>query len=242
MIDQTQALKSYLKRRQETIGNEEQKRDKNADLFNEKTFYSAFVADLLSAKKEVIIYSPFVTKSRTDFLKPTIQKIRNRNIEIFIFTRPISEYESFHQPIIVKIFKEYEAMGVCVIPLDGSIHQKVAVVDREILWDGSLNIMSQKISKEMMRRTVDESAACQVMSYIGLNRRLAEEYKIKYEKLYRSLITRSSRGYSFKLVLSLIGIICVLLIILLVLVRSSASSYLPLKEIGFIFKLLFNNR
>ncbi len=238
MIDQTQALKSYLKRRQETLENEERKQVKNADLFNEKTFYSAFVADLLSAKKEVIIYSPFVTKSRTDFLKPTIQKIRNRNIEVFVFTRPISEYESFLQPIIERIFKEYEAMGVCIIGLEGSIHQKVAIVDREILWDGSLNILSQKCSKEMMRRTADESAACQVMSYIGLNKRLAEEYMIKYERLYRSLINNLPKDYNPKLILLLVGIICLLLIILFI--CNPANMVLLLKEIGFIFKLAFN--
>jgi phosphatidylserine/phosphatidylglycerophosphate/cardiolipin synthase-like enzyme len=235
MIDQTQALKSYLKRRQEALESEEKNQSRNAKLFNENTFYRAFVTDLLSANKEVIIYSPFVTKSRTDFLKPTIKKIRNRNIEVFIFTRPISEYESFIQPIIEKIFKEYEAMGVCVIALDGSIHQKVAIIDREILWDGSLNILSQKCSKEMMRRTADESATCQVMSYIGLNKRLAEEYKIKYERLYRSLITNSPRNYNSKLILSLAGVICLLLIILFI-----SNQTLLLKGIGFIFKLLFN--
>jgi len=240
MIDQTQALKSYLKRRQEALESEEKKQAKNAVLFNEKTFYPAFVSDLLSAKKEVIIYSPFVTKSRTDFLKPTIKKIRNRNIEVFIFTRPINEYESFLQPIIGKIFQEYEAMGVCVIDLDGSIHQKVAIIDREILWDGSLNILSQKCSKEMMRRAADESAACQVMSYIGLNKRLAEEYTIKYERLYRSLMTNSPREYNLRLILPLVGIICLLLIILFI--SNPANMVLLLKGIGLIFKLLFNHQ
>jgi hypothetical protein len=33
-------------------------------LYNEETFYRAFTRDVLAAKKEVIIYSPFVSKYR----------------------------------------------------------------------------------------------------------------------------------------------------------------------------------
>lgn len=191
MENRTQAFKQYLKNREAAIKVEELQNSKSSDLFNEKTFYKAFVGDLLSAKKEVVIYSPFVSNFRTDFYKQTIEKLRRRNIEVFIFTRPVEEYESMFRPQIECSLKRYEELGVCIFYLGKYIHEKVAIIDREILWEGSLNILSHMASNEMMRRTENPESAMQVMNYLGLNKKLAESYKTKYEKMYQSLIAFS---------------------------------------------------
>lgn len=96
MLAQTPLHREYWKDRYEYF-----MRGKQGDgnPYNEKTFYRFFINDALEAKKEVIIYSPFVSKYRADFLKRTIEKLRERNIEIFIFTRPIeiATYDSIIQ-------------------------------------------------------------------------------------------------------------------------------------------------
>jgi len=204
MFNHTLAFREYLNRRQSIIDSEKPKEANN--LFNEKTFYRAFTNDLLNAKKEVIIYSPFVSKFRTDFFKSTIENLRHRNIEIFIFTRPIEEHDSIHQPQIECALKNYEDAGVTIFYLSGSIHEKIAIVDREILWEGSLNILSQRSSKEMMRRILNENSATQVMSCLGLNKKLAESYKLKYERLYRNLLTNSGQNYKNSIRIFLFGL------------------------------------
>jgi len=99
MISNAQMFKQYLKRRQDAIDAGESKISIKS-LFNEKTFYSALIRDMLQAKQEVIIYSPFVSKFRTDCLKPTIAKLKYRNIDVFIFTRPLEEYDNIIRPQI----------------------------------------------------------------------------------------------------------------------------------------------
>jgi sugar-specific transcriptional regulator TrmB len=109
MLNQASALREYLRNREEVINSEKsQQKSETGKLFNEKSFYRAFVSDMLEAKKEVIIYSPFVTKFRADFFKPIIAKLRRRNIEIFIFTRPIEECDSLMQPQIECALERYE--------------------------------------------------------------------------------------------------------------------------------------
>lgn len=206
MFNQTQAFREYLTNRQNTINSEKSQELQNSDLFNEKTFYRAFISDMLEAKKEIIIYSPFVTKFRTDFFKQTIAKLRKRNIEIFIFTRPIQEYDSLFQPQIQVALDRYEEQGVSVFYLEGSIHEKVAVIDREILWEGSLNILSQRASREIMRRTADENSAMQIIAYLNLKKKLAEGYKLRYEKLCRNLIINSRQNYKMKICMFLLGL------------------------------------
>jgi hypothetical protein len=186
------------------------------DLYNENTFYKALIADMLAAKKEVIIYSPFVSKFRTDFLKPTIEKLIDRNIDIFIFTRPIEEYDSTMQPQIECALKRLEELGVCIFYPGRYIHQKVAIVDREVLWEGSLNILSHRASNEMMRRTAHGESATQVMHYIGLNDQIAAAYKLKYEKLYNGLVNRSKQSFKLKIKIFLLGMAIPIIVWLIV--------------------------
>lgn len=205
MISNTQAFRQYLERREKAINANKVIEPGVLDLHDEHTFYKAFTDDLLAAKKEVIIYSPFVSKFRTDCLRPSIEKLIERNIDVFIFTRPIEEYETIIQPQIKRALEKLEKLGVHVLFPGRYIHQKVAIIDRKILWDGSLNIMSHRASNEMMRRTLDKNCAAQVMSYIGINDQIAAAYKLKYEKLYEGLKTKNTISFKMKMKIFLLG-------------------------------------
>jgi len=241
MFSQTHEFRQYLKRRQDSIDLEQPKASQTSSLFNERTFYKAFVKDLLEAKKEVIIYSPFVSKFRMDYFKPTIEKLRRRNIEIFIFTRPVEEHESILQPQIECALKRCEELGVSIFYLTGSIHEKVAIIDRKVLWEGSLNILSQRASKEIMRRTDHPDLAMQMLHYLDLGKKLAEEYKLKYEKLYRSLMANSRQCFQSKIRIFAFGIAAPLAIWLFIHFVGMISSFGGIKLISSIFKLFALN-
>ncbi len=180
------------------------------NLYNETTFYPAFTRDMLEAKREIVIYSPFVSKYRSDTFNRIMYKFKDTNVAIFIFTRSLDEYELSQRKQAEAVLSHYEEMGASIYYLNGSIHEKVAVIDREILWEGSLNILSQRTSREMMRRITDQSSAMQVMSYLGLNRLLAEGYRAKYERLYRSLMEgiRPKRRFPLRFaIFSLVAVI-----------------------------------
>ena len=177
-----------------------------SNLFNEKTFYKAFVQDMLEAEKEVIIYSPFISKYRSDFFRKTMVNLKKRNINVFIFTRLLEEHNLLMRSEITCALNEYKELGVDIFCLPGLIHEKVAIIDRKVLWEGSLNILSQRVSKEMMRRTTDEDSTMQVLTYLGLNKKLAEAYKQKYDKLCRYLIDDKKQNFKLKILMFLIGL------------------------------------
>ncbi|MBM2820604.1 MAG: hypothetical protein HW405_364 [Candidatus Berkelbacteria bacterium] len=206
MKSQSLAYKNYLRRRQNEIDAERYRNLKKLDLYDEKTFYRAFTKDLLNANNEVVIYSPFVSKYRSEYFTKTLIALRRRNIAVFIFTRPLEEVDYLMRSEVECAVKDYETLGACMIYLSGLIHQKAAIIDREILWEGSLNILSQRESKEMMRRTADEDLAMQVMSHLGLNKKLAEGYKFQYERLYRSLVENSKFNLGLKLMTFIVGV------------------------------------
>lgn len=208
MFNQNLAFRRYLERRRERIDfNKPQEQERQiSSLFNEKTFYRAFIKDMLSAEKEVIIYCPFVTKFRSQFFKRTLEKLKRRNINVFIFTRPLEEHDLLMRSEITCALRDYEEQGVSIFYIEGLINEKIAVIDREILWEGSLNILSQRTSRELMRRISDEDSAMQIIKYLGLNRKLAEGYKLKYEKLCQNLISNSQLNSKLKVRIFLIGL------------------------------------
>ena len=119
----SQAFRAYLRRRDDAIESEElQEKQEASRLFNEKTFYRAFVQDMLKAEKEVIICSPFVTKFRSEFFKKTLEKLRRRNIEVFIFTRPIEEYDILQRAQAESAINDYKEFGVNIFCPQGNIH------------------------------------------------------------------------------------------------------------------------
>jgi phosphatidylserine/phosphatidylglycerophosphate/cardiolipin synthase-like enzyme len=195
MSIQSPAYKNHLRNLQNEADANKLHKLQKLDLYNEQTFYKAFVKDMLGAKKEIVIYCPFISKYRSEFFRKTFEALKKRNIAIFIFTRPLEEQEYLMRTEIKCALKDYEELGACIIHLPGFVHSKVAIIDREIFWEGSLNILSQRESKEIMRRIADEDSAKQIMSYLELNKELAEGYKFQYERLYRSLVENSKNKW-----------------------------------------------
>ena len=62
-------------------------------LYDQDTFYRAFMRDLLHSKDEVIIESPFITEKRMRTLLPIFTKLRSRNVRIVINTRNPNEHD-----------------------------------------------------------------------------------------------------------------------------------------------------
>ena len=122
MVSNAQMFRQYLERREKAINTNKATEPRVLDLYDEHTFYKAFTNDLHAAKKEVIIYSPFVSKFRTDCLRSSIEKLKDRNIDVFIFTRPIEEYEHIIRPQIECALKRYEDLGAFIFYPGRYIH------------------------------------------------------------------------------------------------------------------------
>lgn len=60
-----------------------------SDLYNEKTFYKAFLRDLENCRQEVIIESPYITSLRMETFYPIFERILDRGIKIHIITRDL---------------------------------------------------------------------------------------------------------------------------------------------------------
>jgi hypothetical protein len=123
-----------------------------SSLHNEDTFYCQFITDLQNATKEVIIESPFITSKRLNTLLPIFTQLKSKNIAIFIITRDPKEHDKVMAVQSELGIQWFENIGIQVLLENGGHHRKLAMIDKRITYEGSLNILSQMQSREFMRR------------------------------------------------------------------------------------------
>lgn len=140
---------------------------RGSDLCSEELFYEKFAKDLNSANGEVIISSPFITCRRVNTLLPILKALTKRKVRVIIFTRDPWEHELDMQVEADECLRELLLIGVQVILTQEYDHRKVAIIDRKILWEGSLNILSQSYSKEVMRRTKSSIESKLMFSFLN---------------------------------------------------------------------------
>ncbi len=142
----------------------------NSKLFDEKSFYSAFIKDLEGCKEEVIIESPYITASRMRMLKPIFERLINRGIRIYFITRDPKEHDESMEIQSEEEIRYCEILGIQVLLCVGNHHRKLAILDRRMLWEGSLNILSQTHSREIMRKIDDKKTAEEMFQFLRLDR------------------------------------------------------------------------
>lgn len=138
----------------------------NSKLFNQNSFYPEFIKDLKGCKKEVIIESPYITYARMELLYPIFEKLLVDGVKIHIVTRDPTDHEDEymrHQSTNEILYSQ--EMGINIILLKGFHHRKLAIIDKKILWEGSLNILSYNNSLEIMRRIEDQKTAKEMLQF-----------------------------------------------------------------------------
>jgi len=137
-------------------------------LYDETTFYKKFVKDIENCESEIIIESPYITSRRMDMITPFFQNALKKGVEITIVTRNPRYFENEYCEQSEREINFLERIGINTILIDGNHHRKVAILDRKIVWEGSLNILSQNFSKEIMRRIYSERLAQQMVNFLKL--------------------------------------------------------------------------
>ncbi|MCX6726216.1 MAG: phospholipase D-like domain-containing protein [Candidatus Shapirobacteria bacterium] len=136
-------------------------------LYDENTFYHQFIKDLENSQKEVIIESPFITTARMDILAPIFTRLVKRGVKIYVKTRDPKEHtETYEQQSEAEIHN-FEVIGIQALICTGNHHRKLAIIDRNILWEGSLNILSQTKSREIMRRMESQVLAMEMYNFLN---------------------------------------------------------------------------
>ena len=96
---------------------------------------------------------------------PVLEKLKKRGVRAAIVTRDsLEQNNNYMSSEATEAISNLQHSGIHVIYKEGH-HRKLAILDRSILWEGSLNILSQSNSCEVMRRIESHQLAWQMVRF-----------------------------------------------------------------------------
>lgn len=134
-----------------------------SSIFDNNNFLDVFIADILSAKHEVQLVSPFVSKRTLAKLIPLLAPAVGK---ITIITRPPEDNKN---EIVRRRAEECIAMlkGIgFTIRTKSGIHQKFTVIDQRLIWYGSINFLSFGTSEESVMRLESVNIAAELVGSV----------------------------------------------------------------------------
>lgn len=139
-------------------------------LFDQNSFDQVCMVDIEQAKKSVAIYSGFVTEQRVAAYESLFRQKRLEGVTIRCVTRPPKSNGSIPVEQGKAALNGLEQFG-CVVDTRGEIHEKVVIIDDEILWYGSLNPLSHtNRTDEVMTRLEGKAICLQMSAFLALDR------------------------------------------------------------------------
>ena len=141
--------------------------DKLGVLFDQDSFLEVLKKDIAAAKREVVIVSPFMMKSRVRQVASLLLPFKLNGGRVCVVTRPASDYKENQCEGIFVMIDDFRKSGFEVIEKSG-IHQKYVIVDQEICWYGSLNLLSYgKNAQETMMRFVSRDVSEELLEILA---------------------------------------------------------------------------
>ena len=128
-------------------------------VLNEHTAMDPIKRDIAAAKKWIVIYSGFATSKGVMRLLELLRAKVGEGVQVRIVCRGPEGMGSIPPQDARKAFELLRGIGVSV-DLRKSIHQKVIIVDDDIFYNGSLNLLSTRFNAEEFMMRIESHAAC----------------------------------------------------------------------------------
>ncbi len=119
--------------------------------FTQEGFHDAFRQDLLQAQNHVLILSPFLAVRRATGYYAYLQDAVRRGCRVDICTKPEQELSGDLRADHPRVVSALSSLGAAV-HVRPAMHEKIAILDSDLLWSGSLNILSHNSTTESMLR------------------------------------------------------------------------------------------
>jgi phosphatidylserine/phosphatidylglycerophosphate/cardiolipin synthase-like enzyme len=134
-------------------------------IFDKTNFLPVYSNDIISASKEILIVSPFVTKRRALQMMQNLKIALEKGAKVVVVTRPAEDFNDKDLTAWQTTIELLKSSGVVVV-FKSNIHQKFAVMDEKIVWYGSINLLSFGSAEESIMRLESSNIANELIRSI----------------------------------------------------------------------------
>lgn len=133
--------------------------------YNQNGFWTRVIPDLQNARKRIIIFCPYVRNGRIERLLPLFEERIQAGVAIIVYTIPLNEHTPSYQATARGALRTLQQQGI-IIRTRPKNHEKLLLIDDDLAWQGSLNLLSHKDTSEHMQRVVGKTAQKSLLAVI----------------------------------------------------------------------------
>jgi hypothetical protein len=119
-----------------------------ADIHDERVFFEVFSEYLNQARSSIWIWAPWTTPNRVRSILPVLSEAVVRGVRVTLFVRDPGDTLQ-GRPAYQQYLTELRAVLHAVVEVN-VMHQKIVVIDDKTVLLGSLNVLSQSRTREVM--------------------------------------------------------------------------------------------
>ncbi|WP_296879637.1 DEAD/DEAH box helicase family protein, partial [Thomasclavelia sp.] len=151
-------LKAYKKMGYQIMSYDLKYQDRIDAIYTQEDYFEVLYHDLNSAQNEIIISSPGISKKKIQQYLQIFKPIQERGVKIYIITLKPEVYSNNFKDSIENQINEMKRVDIHVID-KSMLYQHFAVIDRKIVWYGSINLLSKEKEEDNLIRVIDNAIA-----------------------------------------------------------------------------------
>ncbi len=155
-------LRTYKRIGYEIIAiSNEQKQIVNA-IFDSESYLSVYEKDLQQAYKSIYIASPGLNKNKVCRLVALVEARQMAGVSVTVTTLPAESYPQIRMEATKALQSMLETAGIYVVS-QPNLHTHYAVIDQEIVWYGSTNLLSRDKEDDSLMRICSQDIALELL-------------------------------------------------------------------------------
>jgi len=120
-------------------------------IYDFESYIEVYKKDLESANKEIIISSPGINKNKIETMTDIWRNVQERGTKVIVLTLSPEKYPKERIKATTQLIQTMKNNGV-LVEIRQQMHEHYAIIDREVVWYGSMNLLSREREDDNLMR------------------------------------------------------------------------------------------
>ena len=145
-------------------GNINEKKDVRA-IYSYDNYSEAFENDLIEADERIVISSPDLTRNKVERIIDILSDTQQRGVSVTVVTNEPDNSLLNNSDLSIELIAMMKNYGINVIEKE-YVEERFAVIDNNIVWHGSTNLLGKEDVEDNLIRVKDERAASELLEIV----------------------------------------------------------------------------
>lgn len=133
--------------------------EKTGTIFDAQTYTPVYERDLQAAQREILISSPALSRKKVTYFLELLRERQKAGVQIKILTLAPDAQDTYQAAEKIALLRQ---CGIEVLP-SKACREHFAILDRRLVWYGSMNLLSNERPDDNLIRLPDEQIAQELL-------------------------------------------------------------------------------